>query len=143
MEKLKEFIEKQGLFISWAVALVATLGSLFLSEVMGFIPCSLCWYQRILMYPLSIILLIATIKNDKHISVYVFPLALIGASISVYHYILQKTPIAESGACGIIPCTTQYVNWFGFITIPFLALIAFVTIAVIHILIWILIRGGR
>jgi disulfide bond formation protein DsbB len=141
MEKITDFIETQGIFLSWIVAFIATLGSLFFSEIMGFTPCLLCWYQRILMYPLSIILLIATIKNDRQIALYVFPLALIGLMISGYHYVLQKTPTAELGACGVIPCTTQYINWFGFITIPFLAFIAFTIIASIHIFIWIRSKG--
>jgi disulfide bond formation protein DsbB len=143
MERLKEFIETQGIFLSWIVAFIATLGSLFFSEVMGFTPCLLCWYQRILMYPLSIILLIATIKNDRNISIYVFPLAFIGLAISGYHYYLQKTPTIELGACGVIPCTTQYIHWFGFITIPFLAFVAFMIIAVIHLFIWIRCKGGK
>jgi disulfide bond formation protein DsbB len=143
MEKITDFIETQGIFLSWIVAFIATLGSLFFSEIMGFTPCLLCWYQRILMYPLSIILLIATIRNDRHISIYVFPLALIGLLTSGYHYIIQKMPTAELGACGIIPCTTQYINWFGFITIPFLAFIAFTIIASIHIFIWIRSKGGK
>jgi disulfide bond formation protein DsbB len=141
MEKITDFIETQGIFLSWIVAFIATLGSLFFSEIMGFTPCLLCWYQRILMYPLSIILLIATIRNDRHISIYVFPLALIGLLTSGYHYIIQKMPTAELGACGIIPCTTQYINWFGFITIPFLAFVAFTIIASIHIFIWIRSKG--
>jgi disulfide bond formation protein DsbB len=143
MEKIKGFIETQGIFLSWIVAFSATLGSLFFSEIMGFTPCLLCWYQRILMYPLAIILLIATIKNDRHISIYVFPLALVGLAISGYHYVLQKTPMTELGACGVIPCTTQYINWFGFVTIPFLAFVAFTIIAGVHIFIWIRYKGGN
>lgn len=115
------------------IALVATLGSLYFSEVMMYIPCELCWYQRILMYPLVILLGIATIKKDAGIATYILPLSIIGASISFYHYLIQKVAFfgENSVSCGVVPCTGQYINWMGFITIPFLALISFISIAVI------------
>lgn len=120
------------LFIAWAASVIATGGSLYFSEIKGFVPCELCWYQRIFMYPLVILLGIAYFKDDFKIGRYVLPLSIIGGSISVYHIVIQRL-YATNGtavACGKVPCYTDYLNWFGFITIPMLALIAFVIIAV-------------
>ncbi|MBP3950794.1 disulfide oxidoreductase [Bacillus suaedae] len=115
------------LYSAWLVSLVATLGSLYFSEILGFVPCDLCWYQRILMYPLSLILGIATFKSDFTIRKYVLPLAMVGWIISLYHYLIQKIPgFAPIRPCvSGVPCNAQYINFFGFITIPFLALVAF------------------
>ncbi|UAL48411.1 disulfide oxidoreductase [Sutcliffiella horikoshii] len=115
------------------IALVASLGSLYFSEVLLYIPCELCWYQRILMYPLVILLGIAAVKKDAGIATYVLPLSIIGGSISIYHYLIQKIAFLgeNSVSCGVVPCTGQYINWLGFITIPFLALIGFTSITVI------------
>ncbi|PIC99169.1 disulfide oxidoreductase [Sporosarcina sp. P29] len=126
--KSQEFL----LYVAWVVSLVAMFGSLYFSEIKGYIPCELCWYQRILMYPLTLLLGIATFQNDNTVKKFVLPLALIGGSISFMHYLEQKIP----GFGGIkpcvsgVPCNAAYINWFGFVTIPFLALMAFVTIAV-------------
>ncbi|UFJ39252.1 disulfide bond formation protein B [Brevibacillus humidisoli] len=129
---------EQALFVSWAISVVATLGSLYFSEVLMFIPCELCWYQRILMYPLTIHLGIAVVRKDYNQSLYTGVLAVIGAAVSTYHYLIQKmTTLSELGAsCGVIPCTTQYINWLGFVTIPFLALVAFLSIALLQYYIW-------
>ncbi|WP_202079697.1 disulfide oxidoreductase [Caldalkalibacillus salinus] len=134
----KDKMTENALLISWVVALVSTLGSLFFSEVWQFIPCTLCWYQRIVMYPLVLILAVAVAKNDTRIAIYIWPLSLIGFMISLYHYLMQKTTLFTNPdqACGIVPCTTEYINWFGFITIPFLALVAFSIITVIHFYLW-------
>ncbi|ARJ22753.1 disulfide bond formation protein B [Bacillus sp. ISL-8] len=115
------------LYFAWIVSMIATLGSLFFSEILGFIPCELCWYQRIMMYPLCIILGIATFYNEKNMKKYVLPISIIGGSISLYHYAIQKFPsVSEINPCVQgVPCNVDYINWFGFITIPFLALIAF------------------
>lgn len=126
----------KSLFLAWMTSLFAMGGSLYFSEQMGFIPCTLCWYQRILMYPLTIILGIAFYKNDKQIYSYVLPLSIIGMCTSAYHYALQKIPsINEFSACTSgVPCSGQYINWFHFITIPFLALIAFTIITIMMII---------
>ncbi|USG63942.1 disulfide oxidoreductase [Brevibacillus ruminantium] len=133
----RERVAEQALFASWVIALIATGGSLFFSEVLKYIPCELCWYQRIFMYPLVILLGIASAKKDYGIIRYTLPLSVIGGMISLYHYAIQKVPsLHELGnACGIVPCNTDYINWLGFITIPFLALIAFVLITVLLIFI--------
>lgn len=126
------------LFTAWAASIVAMFGSLYFSEVKNFIPCDLCWYQRILMYPLTVILGIAVIKKDYRIALYTMVLSGIGACISAYHYLLQKVTFFTETApsCGRIPCTGQYINWLGFITIPMLALIAFIIIFVSSFIIW-------
>ncbi|SDN60416.1 disulfide oxidoreductase [Alkalicoccus daliensis] len=120
---------------AWAAALAATLGSLYFSEIMGFVPCELCWVQRIFMYPLALTLAIATVKKDAKHAYYALPLSIIGAGFSMYHYLIQKVPaLQEAGtACGIVPCNAQYINVFGFITIPFLAFTAFTIISVLLI----------
>lgn len=117
------------LFFAWAIAFVATAGSLFFSEVMKFEPCTLCWYQRILMYPLVIIIGIGIMRKDYRITPYIFGLAIPGACFSLYHIGVQKIASLEHlSACGRIPCTIDYLNWLGFITIPMLCLIAFLLI---------------
>ncbi|MEW4226384.1 disulfide oxidoreductase [Rossellomorea marisflavi] len=120
------------LFISWFVSTIATLGSLYFSEIRGFIPCELCWFQRIFMYPLPLILGISIFQNDFSAKKYVLPMAIIGWGISIYHYLLQKVPgFAEIKPCSSgVPCSGEYINWLGFITIPFLALMAFSIIMV-------------
>ncbi|MGE5703943.1 MAG: disulfide oxidoreductase [Clostridia bacterium] len=139
----RESLVEQAFFLSWAVSVIATLGSLYFSEVLQYIPCELCWFQRILMYPIAILLGMAYIRKDYKMSLYGMVLAVIGGSISIYHYLVQKVPaMQELGkSCGIIPCNTDYINWLGFITIPFLALIAFVLIAVLNFYIWKQVRG--
>ena len=131
------------LFTAWAASMIALFGSLYFSEIRQYEPCELCWYQRILMYPLAIILGIAVVKKDNRISFYSMVLSAIGTCISLYHYSLQKISFIANNApsCGRIPCTGQYINWFGFITIPFLALIAFIIIFACSLMIWGQIRG--
>ncbi|XKH49514.1 disulfide bond formation protein B [Chryseomicrobium palamuruense] len=127
------FIENYALYFAWVVALVATLGSLYFSNIRGFVPCELCWIQRIFMYPLTIVLGIAAFTNDVRMRLYVLPLTIIGGSISLYHYLVQKVPgFANIKPCVQgVPCNVQYINWFGFVTIPFLALTAFTLITIL------------
>jgi disulfide bond formation protein DsbB len=120
----------------WGVAVIATAGSLFFSEVMGYEPCELCWYQRILMYPLVIIYGTALFKKDLSIALPGLIMSGIGMFVSVYHYSLQKLPALNEvgGSCGLVPCNVEYVNYFGFITIPFMAGTAFIIIFVTHLI---------
>lgn len=115
------------LLIGWLAALTATLGSLFFSEGMGFIPCTLCWYQRILMYPLAILLGLAFYRNDHEAYKNVLPFSIFGMLLSGYHYGLQKIPFLQKFemCTSGIPCSGEYINWLGFITIPLLAFIGF------------------
>ena len=132
MTKMKQI--ENLLLMLWTVALIATLGSLYFSEIMQYEPCKLCWIQRIFMYPLVIIYGTALIKKDMRIALPGIIFSSIGMCISIYHYATQKLPVLQDtgGFCGDVPCTLQYVNYFGFITIPFLAGIAFIIITVVH-----------
>lgn len=128
--KLVNFFRDYSLYLAWIVSLIAVAGSLIFSEVMEFIPCKLCWIQRIFMYPLVILLGIACYRNDRNIIVYSLPLSIIGGGYSLFHYLEQKVPgLAKVLPCSQgVPCNVDYIDWLGFITIPFLALIAFTMI---------------
>lgn len=121
------------IFGCWLLASIATAGSLFFSEIMKFPPCILCWYQRILMYPLVIIFLIGLIPFDKSVIKFSFPLALVGWFIAVYHNLLYYKILPESAAPCVmgISCTSVQIEWFGFITIPFMSLTAFTLILIL------------
>jgi disulfide bond formation protein DsbB len=120
---------RAALGLAAMVAVTAMAGSLYLSEVAGFVPCALCWYQRIAMYPLAILLPIAAARGDGAIRPYAATLAGIGAVIAGYHVLVQRLPGLPSGSCSLdAPCTAIYVERFGFVTIPVMALIGFVTI---------------
>lgn len=125
------------MLLLWVQALIATMGSLFYSEVLGYVPCDLCWMQRIFMYPLVIIYGVALFKRDFSSAISGLFLSCIGFFISLYHYLIQKLPALQEagGTCDIVPCNLQYVNYFGFVTIPFLAGLAFLIIVVLHIFI--------
>lgn len=124
------------LYGAWVVSIIATLGSLYFSEIRGFIPCELCWFQRIFMYPLTLILGVATFQNDSGLRKIILPMSIVGGTISILHYLEQKV----EGFGGIkpcasgVPCNAEYINWLGFITIPFLALTAFVFITIFTLL---------
>jgi len=129
LNKRQAFWVEYGPYLAFGTALVATLGSLYYSEIAGFVPCTLCWYQRILMYPLTIILLVGILRRDWAVADYVLPLSVIGIGVSTYHYLLQVGVFEHSAACRVgVPCGLRYVNYFGFVTIPLMALTAFVLI---------------
>jgi len=118
------------IFICWIIASVSTLGSLFFSEIMELPPCTLCWYQRIFMFPLVLILLVGLFPFDKIIFKYALPLALAGWGLAFYHYLLYSGFIPESiQPCSQgVSCSETYLDLFGFLTIPMLSLISFSTI---------------
>ena len=125
------FWQQYGAYLAFAPALTAMLGSLYYSEIAGFVPCTLCWYQRILMYPLSLIILVGILQQDEYLPNYVLPFSIIGIGVSSYHYLIQRGILAHPAACSVgIPCNSSYVNYFGFVTIPFMALVAFIMITV-------------
>jgi disulfide bond formation protein DsbB len=130
---MTRIIRDYGLYLAWVVALVATGGSLWFSEVRLFVPCNLCWWQRILMYPLVPLLGIASYSDDRTAVRYALPLSVAGMGVSLYHYLGQKIPgFLPPAACRSgVPCTGEYINWLGFITIPLLAFTAFTLISVI------------
>jgi len=112
---------------------IAMAGSLFFSEVMDLPPCVLCWYQRIAMYPIVILVALGIVRNDRKTYISVLALAIPGLAISIYHNLLYWKILPESIApCMLgVSCTTKFFEWFGFITIPFMALVAFIIINVI------------
>jgi disulfide bond formation protein DsbB len=113
-----------------AIATTATLGSLYLSEVAHFTPCTLCWYQRIAMYPLAVLLVLAAVRRDWAVRPYALALALIGIPISAYHVLLERFPTLESDICSTsVPCTLIWVEELGFVTIPTMALAGFLAVA--------------
>ncbi len=118
---------KTALYLAWFLSLLATMGSLYYSEILHLPPCILCWYQRIIIYPQTIILLIAILKSDTKINSYLLPLNIIGWFISVYHNLLYYKIIPDTiSPCTTgVSCTTRYLTFFGFITIPLQALLAF------------------
>jgi disulfide bond formation protein DsbB len=133
------------LFLAWATSTIAMFGSLYFSEIRQYEPCTLCWYQRIVMYPFTVLLGIAVIRKEYFISIYAMILSLIGVAVSLYHYLLQNVSFLSNNApaCGRIPCSGKYINWLGFITIPFLALIAFSIIFLCTYIIYKRVKGSQ
>jgi disulfide bond formation protein DsbB len=128
VDQLRDDIGRIALPLAWIVALVTTLGSLYYSKVQPFIPCELCWYQRIVIYPFALILGIAAWRRDSAIRVYAIPVFAIGVVISAYHTWIQAYPPSNgtSFCTADAPCTTRYVWEFGFVSLPFMALSALV-----------------
>jgi disulfide bond formation protein DsbB len=128
-EAIGGVLEPNAVGMAFVVAMLATIGSLYFSEIAHFDPCRLCWYQRIAMYPLVVILGIAAVRRDAGAGIYVRALAAIGALISTYHVALEWIPALDTGACGVGPsCTVIWFRALGFISLPTLALAAFLLI---------------
>ncbi len=125
-------IRKNALYIAFIQSIVAFLGSMYFSNILMYPPCVLCWYQRICMFPLVLILAAGIILKEKNIHAYVLPLALIGWTISLYHNLLYYKFIPDTLApCTTgVSCTTKFIEYFGFVTIPLLAFIAFTVIII-------------
>ena len=121
-----------ALLLAAGVAATCTMGSLYLSEVAGYPPCKLCWYQRTAMYPLALILGMAAFRKDHKAGRYVVPIALVGAVISAYHAGVERFPSLESGTCDPAnPCSVIWVEHLGYITIPVMALSGFLLIGML------------
>ena len=121
------------LILALVVSLTATLGSLYFSDVRKFTPCLLCWYQRIFMYPLPFLFAMALWKKARDVFYYAIPLAVVGGLIAAYHYYLQvnPNPLAPCAAVGFsVSCSDRFTTNFGYITIPWMSLSAFVLIIV-------------
>jgi disulfide bond formation protein DsbB len=136
MQGISTWLNRNSLYIALVAAWIALCGSLYFSEVRGYVPCVLCWYQRILMYPLAPIIAVGLLRRDWNLPYYVLPLSVLGLGTSTYHYLLEKTDLfAGAAACRQgVSCTTQWINWFGFVTIPFLALVAFLIITLMAVI---------
>jgi disulfide bond formation protein DsbB len=131
--QLRAFVLQQGRWIAFAVAALAMAGSLYYSEVVGFVPCEFCWYQRIAMYPLAIIGLVAAITRDERIARYVIPIAVIGLLLSGYHYQMELFPERAAACTGGVACSVRHVEVLGFISIPFMAGLGFISVLATHV----------
>jgi disulfide bond formation protein DsbB len=127
--RILRFFGKNALLFGFIVALVSMLGSLFYSEVARYTPCVLCWYQRILMYPQVLLLGIAYVRKESHIILYSLIMSALGASVALYHYLIQIGTIGEIMPCTSVgysvSCVEKFVMTFGYITIPMMSLSAF------------------
>ena len=123
------------LFACWLLVTVSTLGSLFFSYVMEFAPCVLCWYQRIFLFPLVIILARGLFPFDKNVMKFALPLAIIGWLTAIYHNLLFSGIIPEKiQPCSKgVSCTEEYIDLFGFLSIPMLSLLSFTIITALLI----------
>lgn len=121
-------------WLTLAVAGVATLGSLYFSEVADYVPCRLCWFQRIAMYPIALIALIALVRKDAGARWYTVPLATIGLAISTYHYLIERGVLTDTEACALFgpSCADVWFEEFGFVTLAFMALAGFVAVIVLN-----------
>lgn len=121
---------------AWVIATTATLGALFFSEILQLPPCLLCWYQRIFMFPLALLLPMGLFPFDRRVVSYALPLVLPGTAIAVYHELLVVgvIPQTASPCTRGIPCAETLIEWFGFVTIPLLAAVAFTSILVLLVL---------
>lgn len=123
--------QRSVLLFAWGVSLIAMLGSLYLSDGMGLEPCKLCWYQRIAMYPLIVVLGVAALRRDTEVWKTALPLCALGALVSAYHVMVQYRPDLEVMECSATaPCSVRYLQAYGFVSIPVMAGSAFLLIGV-------------
>jgi len=137
LHALRRLVWGSELWAGFLVASIATGGSLFFSDIVGFPPCELCWYQRICMYPLSILTLLLALADDFRAARYLLPLPVVGAGVSVYHLLVENGVVGESNAClASAPggCGVRWIDEFGYVTIPTLALTAFLLLFALFLL---------
>jgi disulfide bond formation protein DsbB len=130
--RLGSTISDSAVWLAWLVAVAATVGSLYFSEVANFNPCRFCWFQRIAMYPLAVILLVGALRKDPGVRWYAVPLAAIGAAISAWHSLIEWRPALDSGECEFQgpSCTFVWFREFG-LSLANMALIGFLTILIL------------
>lgn len=127
--KVRDLVAKKGILIGFVVALGAMLTSLYYSEIVGYEPCVLCWYQRIFLYPEALILGVALYKREASIRLYSLVLSALGGLIALYHVFLEQGITAGIPCPATGPsCLTRYVFEYGFVTIPVMSLTAFILI---------------
>lgn len=133
LDKLNKFIDDRYREIGLSFALLATSGSLYLSNALGWEPCRLCWFQRIFMYPLVLIFGVSLLLNREKVADYTLPISVTGLAIAIYHYMIQFLPQLQSKGCSItqVSCEAKYTFYFGHITIPVMAATAFAVIALV------------
>ena len=127
------------------MASVATLGSLYYSEIANFVPCRLCWYQRICMYPLAVILFVGLLLRDRGARWYAAPFVIVGAPLSLYHWLVERVDFfAKSSSCSAeAPCTVPWFQELGYVTLAFMALSAFLLIGTLLLTDWAADRGAE
>ncbi|MET0920623.1 MAG: disulfide bond formation protein B, partial [Acidimicrobiia bacterium] len=120
----------QAVLVAWLVAVVTTAGSLYYSEHLGFLPCELCWYQRILMYPLVIVLGVAVLNRDRFVWITGLVFVVLGVPLSLYHWLVERVPsLAESTSCSVTaPCSAPYFEKFGYVTLAWMCMSSFLLI---------------
>jgi disulfide bond formation protein DsbB len=126
LDGLRNLLWGYELWGAFVVAAIATGGSLFFSQIAHFVPCEFCWFQRVLMYPLSILTLLIAVRGDNRAARYLIPLPVVGAGTAIYHLLIENHVVSEPTACTASGgCATKWINEFGYMTIPTLALTAF------------------
>jgi disulfide bond formation protein DsbB len=116
------------LWLAFFVAALATGGSLFFSEIARFAPCELCWFERICIYPLAIVMLLIALADDRRAARYLLPLPIVGAGLAVYHVLVERGVVSQTQGCAVSApggCATKWVEELGYVTIPVLTLTAF------------------
>jgi disulfide bond formation protein DsbB len=132
---LASSVAPQAVLFAWIVATVTTLGSLYYSEHAGFTPCELCWYQRILMYPLVIVLGVAVLRRDRAVWMTALAFVVLGAPLSLYHWLVERVPAFEetSSCSATVPCNTPWFEKLGFVTLAWMAMSSFLLIGVLMV----------
>lgn len=131
--RLTSFLRAYARELAFFQALIATSGSLYMSNILGWTPCRLCWFQRIFMYPLVILIGVSLLFDSRDVRDYVLPMTLVGIPIAAYHYITQRAEQFHAAGCSVtqVSCATEYTFHFEYITIPMMALTAFLVIMVL------------
>lgn len=131
--RLTDFIGEYALELAFVQTSIATAGSLYMSNILQWAPCRLCWFQRIFMYPLVVLIGVSLLFDSRDVKDYVVPMTLIGIPIATYHFLTQRVEQFHSAGCSItqVSCSTEYTFHFGYITIPTMALTAFLVILVL------------
>lgn len=124
------YLKNNAHYLAWFIALLATVASFSLSEIFNLPPCVLCWWQRIFMYPLVIIIGVGIMRKDKNWPFTALPFTILGGLVALFHTLIQWQIIPDQiSFCSVgVSCTTVQINWLGFITIPFMSLISFVVL---------------
>lgn len=124
-----------SLWLAFLVAGTSMAGSLYFSESQEFIPCKLCWFQRIAMFSLALVLLVGALRRDRDVRWYAVPLAAVGIVISIYHYVIEWHPQLETGSCDpTAPCSVPYFREFGFVSLSFMAMCGFAAVLALLLL---------
>jgi len=126
MKNALKFLKDNILYIGWVQAILGVGGSLFFSEVMHYPPCVLCWWQRVVIYPMVVLFAVAIYRKDRNVFWYAMPLLVVGWLVSLFHNLLYYKLIPDELApCALgVSCTTKFVEYFGFVTIPLMAFVS-------------------